>query len=97
MYILPCPFCGDKATEMTISTRVGHEEFMRYEEAHVVTCDRCGASSRSIAQETFADRTHYKVQDFRNNPSLRARVEDEYDTYVESLCARVIYLWNKRE
>ena len=32
----------------------------------------------------------------RNNPLLRAKVEDEYDKYIEELKEIVIKSWNKR-
>jgi putative transposon-encoded protein len=36
------------------------------------------------------------VSDFRNNPILRANVEDEYEKYVARLKEKAETSWNKR-
>ena len=40
--------------------------------------------------------TKYTTAEFRANPILRARVEEEYDQYVETIKLNAIEAWNQR-
>ena len=91
-----CPFCGGEASLKTKEERAGYDDYMRHDAFLYVSCLKCGAQSADFRIKPLCETTPYKVQDFRNNPALRARVEDEYDVYLEQLEQEVIRAWSKR-
>lgn len=92
----PCPFCGGKAEQHQGLVRSGYGEYERTDTYHSVKCKECGASSKRFDQKHLADFTKYTVHDFRGNPILRAKVEDEYDAYCELLKQISVNAWNRR-
>ena len=94
--LLPCPFCGGAALLTVDRRRVGYEEYERQEVHHFVTCGSCGAKGPERHQEALAMRTRHTAADFRADPALRARVEDEYDAYVVDLLREVKNAWHRR-
>ena len=91
-----CPFCGGRAHLITESDRIGYDTYERTIDAVRITCVDCRSSGTEIIKKTLADFTSYTVQDFRQNPILRAKVEDEYEEYVKELNNQAIKAWNTR-
>ena len=92
----PCPFCGGEAEQHQDLVRSGYGEYERQERYHVVNCKKCGASSKPFHQKHLIDFTKYTVRDFRENPILRAKVEDDYDAYCEQSKQLAVDAWNCR-
>lgn len=94
--LLCCPHCNGDAELKSKNERVGYEEYMRYVDLFYVACLGCGARTADFIKKSLADTTEYTVQDFRENPTLRAKVEDEYTLYCKQLEQESIDSWNKR-
>jgi len=94
--LLCCPHCNGNAELKSKNERVGYDEYMRYIDLFYVACSECGARTADFRKKTFAETTEYTVQDFRENPALRAKVEDEYTIYCKQLEQETISAWNKR-
>jgi hypothetical protein len=80
-----CPFCGSKAEQKEYDERGGYGEYERTIKYHLVVCGGCGAEGPKKHQKWLIDFTKYTVNDFRNNPILRARVEEEYEEYCRNV------------
>jgi len=91
----PCPFCGGEAEFIEIIERVDRG-FMSLDYYYFVKCKVCGARGTRIYKKPLCDFTKHTVADFRENPALRARVEDEYEVFVESLKNQAVEAWEKR-
>lgn len=91
-----CPFCGGEAEYQKDSVRSGYGEYESHETYHAIKCKKCGSSSKRIHQKHLIDFTKYTVRDFRENPILRAKVEDDYDAYCEQSKQLAIDAWNCR-
>ncbi len=91
-----CPFCGGEAEYQTENVRSGYGEYERNETYHTIRCKKCGASSKRVHQKHLIDFTKYTVRDFRENPILRAKVEDDYDAYCEQSKQLAIDAWSLR-
>lgn len=96
MDLKPCPFCGSPAEFLEETTRCGYGEYERHETFYSVACTSCKASGRRYHRKTIRDFTRYTVADFRNNPILRAKVEDEHEAYSEQTKQLAIDAWNHR-
>ena len=92
----PCPFCGSKAQIETRSERHGYGEYETIVNYMYAVCDGCQAESQKIVVKPLCDFTNYRVADFRNNPILRAKVEDEYQEFCDKIKKQVCYQWNTR-
>ena len=95
-YLRICPFCTGMAELKSKKDRVGYAEYMTYVDSMFVECTGCGARSVDIIKTPLCDTTDYRVEDFRENPTLRARVEDEYLIYCKRLEQDAVNSWNKR-
>jgi len=96
MEIKRCPHCGERGELMSKTERVGYDEYMRYVDSFQVVCTGCGARTKEFTKKPLVATTHYTVVDFRDNPTLRAKVEDEYVTYCELLEQATVDAWNTR-
>lgn len=94
--LLPCPFCGGKPELIIHRPRTGYGSYERTHEVHVVECKNCAARSRGFEQKPLCDYTNYTVADFRENPILRAKVEDGYAAYAEQTKELAVDAWNTR-
>lgn len=94
--VMCCPFCGSNAELKSKTERFGYGEYMRYIDSFYVACTQCGARTKDFDKKPFNQMTDYTVQDFRNNPALRAKAEDEYELYCRQLEQETIEAWNKR-
>lgn len=92
----PCPFCGGSAEYEKSSVRSGYGEYERLETYHSVFCQKCRARGRKYHQKALVDYTSHTVSDFRNNPILRAKVEEEYEAYCEQTKQLAIEAWENR-
>ena len=92
----PCPFCGGEAEHRENQIRSGYGEYERTEHYHAVECRNCGASSKRIHQRHLIAFTRYTVRDFRENPILRAKIEDDYAAYCEQSKQLAVEAWNAR-
>lgn len=93
----PCPFCGGKPECVVESVRAGYGEYESTENYHVVTCKNCHGTGPRYHQKHLIDFTNYKVSDFRNNPILRAKVEDDYKAFSQGIMQQAINAWNRRQ
>ena len=91
-----CPFCGGEAEYQKENVRSGYGEYERDETYHTIRCKKCGSSSKRVHQKHLIDFTKYTVSDFRQNPILRAKVEDDYDAYCEQSKQLAVGAWNCR-
>ena len=94
--IKECPFCGGNAELDKDMVRSGYGEYEIRETYHSVKCKKCNASSKRIHQKHLIDFTKYTVRDFRENPILRAKVEDDYKAYCEQSKQLALEAWNFR-
>jgi hypothetical protein len=94
--LLFCPFCNGNGKLIEESERCGYGEYERNLTFHVVKCKNCGSQSTRYEQKPLIDFTRYTVQDFRNNPVLRAKVEDDYAAYYDRTKQLAVEAWNKR-
>lgn len=92
----PCPFCGGEGDLVLRRERVGYGGYEKTLEFHVVKCVNCESSGKEFRQDPLCDYTSYTVQDFRDNPVLRAKVEDEYEDYIKQAKELAIQAWNTR-
>lgn len=92
----PCPFCSGCGILETETVRSGYGEYENSDLYHVVKCASCRASGRRYHQQHLISFTSYTVGDFRNNPLLRAKVEDEYEAYCKQTKQLAIKAWNAR-
>lgn len=94
--ILLCPFCSGEAELKEYTDHWGSGEYANSTQFRQVICKSCKASAPAIRQKHFIELSDYSVEDFRNNPSLRAKVDDEYDAYKKTVGEEAIEAWNKR-
>lgn len=94
--LLRCPHCNGVAELKSKDERVGYGGYMRYIDYFYVACSGCGARTADFRKKSLAEFTVYTVQDFRDNPTLRAKVEDEYTIYCWQLEQETIDAWNRR-
>lgn len=90
----PCPFCGGEAKYSFYSDVF--DGWGTPFDRHKIICKKCGAEGPTVSHEQLSDFTNYTVKDFRNNPILRAKIEDEFEEFKESKKQEVIEAWNKR-
>jgi len=97
LIMLPCPHCNGVAQLECRIDYGGTGEYARRGADYLyVHCTECGAKSGEFHRKYFCDMTEYRVDDFRRNPALRARVEEEYDAYCEEIKKEPVNAWNKR-
>ena len=95
--ILPCPFCASEKVELgEDSVRYGYGSYERFDTFYAVRCKDCGAKGKAFYQKPLRSFTEYTVQDFRDNPILRAKVEDEYSEYIDDMKLDAVKAWNIR-
>lgn len=94
--IKKCPFDGGNGVLRTTLERSGYGEYETSEKYSEVICDKCHAVGPIFHVKHLKDFTKYTVADFRNNPILRAEVEDEYDLYCKDIAQKTVEAWNKR-
>jgi hypothetical protein len=92
----PCPFCGGEAEQIETVLYFGSGDYANSEEKQLCKCKACGTEGKMFHQKYLSEFTNYSVEDFRNNPLLRAKVEEEYESYVNSIKQQAITFWNKR-
>ena len=85
--ILPCPFCASRNTEI----HEDHRDNVVY-----VKCGSCGSSGKRFYYKPLVSFTYYTIDDFRNNPILRAQVEEEYFEYRKGIELDAVKAWNIR-
>ena len=83
MDLKQCPFCGGDPELIIRSERFGYSEYERTRNFHVVQCKNCTSKGREFEEKPLCDFTNHTVAEFRTNPALRAKVEDDYESYVE--------------
>jgi hypothetical protein len=76
--------------------RLGYGEYESDETYWAVECQNCHSKGRQYHQKHLASYTSHTVHDFRNNPVLRAKVEDKYDQYCAQTRQLAADAWNKR-
>ena len=90
-----CPFCGSDA-KMEDSLERGDPGWSTDKVEHFVECMSCRARGPKFHQKYLAEFTDHTVAEFRADPILRAKVEDDYAAYVEQVKARAVAAWNRR-
>lgn len=96
MKLKSCPFCGGQAKLVTSNVQSGYGGYGSNEIYHAVVCANCESRSKGYHQKHLISFTSHTVSDFRNNPILRAKVEDEYAVYCKQVIERATEAWNKR-
>ncbi len=91
--LMACPFCGGEAEMHEVDERSVFKDSKRF---HLVRCRDCDAQGSKHEQISLRDMTSYTVADFRQNPVLQAKVEDEYEANVASTKDRAAASWNRR-
>ncbi len=95
--IKPCPFCGAKGELKEGSTPSSGDGYYMGQDYFIIECVGCGARSGDVNYDFLRDFTDYTVNDFRKNPVLRAKVDDEYLEYKEEKRVETVSLWNNRK
>lgn len=96
MELKKCPFCSKEGRLNSRIEHVGDGEYSRYIDYFYVDCLGCGARTRDFIKKTLSEMTEYTVQDFRGNPVLRAKAEDDYEFYIKQVEQEAIEAWNRR-
>jgi len=91
-----CPFCGGEAELKVTDVSGGSDGYFSGWPERTVICMGCKSKGRSISFNHYNKFTTYSVQEFRNNPSLRASEDDRYEAYVKKHEAMAIECWNRR-
>lgn len=91
----PCPFCGGDAEIITHNDNRTNEYF-KSQDFLIGQCCQCGARSAKVHKKFLRDFTEHTVQDFRENPALRARVEEKYEVYEAEKMREATEAWNTR-
>ena len=94
--LLCCPFCGGDAELVICRNRTGYGEYERTETYHAVKCKKCGSTGKQYHEKALIDFTKYTVLDFRSNPILRAKVEDDYEAYQQQTKELAVAAWQRR-
>jgi hypothetical protein len=94
--LLPCPFCGGAPHPIEIGKRLGYGEYESHVTFLAITCGLCLASSSHIVKPTMHKFTEYTVQDFRQNPALRAKEEDGLESKINEVKKEMAEQWNRR-
>jgi C4-type Zn-finger protein len=94
--ILPCPFCNREASLETKSERLGYDDFNRFVELLYVECSDCGSRTKDFRVKQLTEMSKYTVQDFRDDPTLRPKVQKDHAIYLEQLVQEVTRAWNRR-
>lgn len=63
---------------------------------HIGGMSRVWSKVSKSLSETLAEMTGYTAKDFRENPILMAKVEDQYEKYVDNKELLAINAWEKR-
>ena len=92
--ILPCPFCNGEASLETRSEHFCYEGV--FVELLYVECSDCGSRTKDFRVKQFTEMTKYTVQDFRDDPTLRSKVQKDHAIYLEQLEQEVTHAWNRR-
>lgn len=92
----PCPFCGGDAERTEWRERGAYDGHYSPQTFIRIRCTVCGAKSGDGVKQNMIDITEYKVEDFRNNPALRAAEEDRLAVVVRDSSKAVDDLWNAR-
>ena len=87
-----CPFCGAKP-ELREYREYGSGEYRGRLDVAVL-CPKCYARGPFINMRFFRDLSEYSVEDFRENPSLRAKEDDAYAEYTRQIHEFAQNLWN---
>lgn len=87
-----CPFCGSEAC---LEEELYHHYSSSYT-TFVVSCLDCKARTKDIFKTSMIDFTKHSVDDFRKNPSLRAKEDDRLDLVNEEKKLIAVEMWNKR-
>jgi len=95
--IKECPFCRGDSVLNEETLRQGYDEYMTTQKYCFVECCSCGARSRAMKKPCLSDFTNYTVQDFRDNPILRVKEEENHELLIKSIEADTISYWNKRK
>ena len=94
--ILPCPFCNREASLKSRTESVGYDDHMRFVELLYVECFGCGSRTKDFRIKGFDEMSEYTVQDFRDDPTLRSKVQKNHTIYLEQLKQEVVCAWNMR-
>jgi len=92
----PCLHCETEGVIKERDERVGYNEYQDTYHYCFVECANCGCRSKEFRIKPLIETTDYTVADFRQNPVLRAKVEDEYDDYVQQVKQAAMDSWNTR-
>ncbi len=96
MELKPCPFCGGKPELIQHGERFGYGSYEQTRKYWIVKCKNCTSSGKGYEQKPLCDYTNHTVDEFRDNPILRAKVEDDYDAYIEQTKHMAMSAWNQR-
>jgi len=93
--IVQCPFCGGSA-ELKIKHHPSPNGVAQSCDEAVVQCNVCKSQGSPYRLPRREDFTLYTVLDFRNNPAIRARIEEEYEGHCEMIKSMAVGAWNTR-
>lgn len=93
--LLLCPFCASPVLLKT--ERWDNPNGSEYGSGNTVYVEcRCGARGPSFELPHMSGFTKHTVQEFRDNPSLRAAEEERYSLHTASVERKAIEAWNCR-
>lgn len=89
-----CPFCGGKPEVKSITYR--GNDYNPYIEVVTIKCTSCETQIKEMNKPVFRDCSNYKVQDFRDNPNLRAEVQLIQESKTNEVISKLWGTWNTR-
>ena len=92
-----CPFCGGDGELVDDDISSDSEGYYPGQNRKVVRCKRCKANGSHVNVMFFRQWSSCSVNDYRNNPALRARHEAEFSEYITDRQLHAVKLWNNRE
>jgi hypothetical protein len=96
---MPCPFCGGEA-KLEHDTSYGYSDPDGYrigeKNTVYVKCINCGAMSCETDVKWLKDFAPHTVDQYRKDPILRAKTEEEYEKYKAEIDASAVSDWNSR-
>lgn len=94
--IKPCPFCGGHSQVLSTDSLGSDDGYCSGTPSYNVICSICGSRGQTVYYKWFRDTFSETVNDFRRNPSLRAKRDDEYEDIRNAKKLEAVKFWNRR-
>ena len=89
-----CPFCKGEPEYREVQHNPNPH---LYFSTLTIQCGECKASIQPEVMPVFKDCSNYSVQDFRDDPSLRPKVNIVLKQRIADLESNLLVTWNRRK